>query len=243
METLEFRIASSNSEVIVFPLFIPSSSINGFRSAALRAWKRHSDRTAPHAVHGDTATSPQPQGSDGDASTNTGVPSIDQRLLTPSTATPHPPVEIPTDPSTKPYACDVPGEASRYTDDTGTTPVKAERLKSRAREKFTNKLAAARRIAEEKRANAEAKLNEKSAGLDDNLLSSLSQGSNRIQSNDERVFGEFNMMELCVSVPSETATMFAATDIADPLLDPHGDPVWTYGFYIFPIEKVGHLLH
>ncbi|KAK2994011.1 hypothetical protein RJ640_025719 [Escallonia rubra] len=177
---------------------------------------------APHAVHGDTATSPQPQGSDGDASDNTGVPSIDQRLLTPSTATPHPPVEIPTDPSTKPYACDVPGKASRYTDDTGTTPVnlparsltvKAERLKSRAREKFTNKLAAARRIAEEKRANAEAKLNEKS------------------------------MMELCVSVLSETATMFAATDIADPLLDPHGDPVWTYGFYIFPIEKVGHLLH
>ncbi|KAK2990361.1 hypothetical protein RJ640_000814 [Escallonia rubra] len=83
---------------------------------------KHSDRTAPHAVHGDTETSPQPQGSDGDASTNTGVPSIDQRLLTPSTATPHPPVEIPTDPSTKPYACDVPGEASRYTDDTGTTP-------------------------------------------------------------------------------------------------------------------------
>ncbi|KAK2988051.1 hypothetical protein RJ640_001992 [Escallonia rubra] len=163
-----------------------------------------------------------PQGSDGDASTNTGVPSIDQRLLTPSTATPHPPVEIPTDPSTKPYACDVPGEASQYTDDTGTTPVnlparsltvKTERLKSRAQEKFTNKLAAARRIAEEKRANAEAKLNEKS------------------------------MMELCVSVPSETATMFAATDIADPLLDPHGDPVWTYGFYIFPIKKVGHLLH
>ncbi|KAK2988679.1 hypothetical protein RJ640_012715 [Escallonia rubra] len=40
--------------------------------------------------------------------------------------------------------------------------VKAERLKSRAQEKFTNKLAAARRIVEEKRANAEAKLNEKS---------------------------------------------------------------------------------
>ncbi|KAK2981527.1 hypothetical protein RJ640_023549 [Escallonia rubra] len=30
------------------------------------------------------------------------------------------------------------------------------------------------------------------AGLDDNFLSSLSQGSNRIQSNDERVFGDFN---------------------------------------------------
>ncbi|KAK6160376.1 hypothetical protein DH2020_003757 [Rehmannia glutinosa] len=39
--------------------------------------------------------------------------------------------------------------------------VKAERLKSRAQEKYTNKLAATRRIAEEKRANAEAKLNEK----------------------------------------------------------------------------------
>lgn len=39
--------------------------------------------------------------------------------------------------------------------------VKAERLKSRAQEKHTNKLAASRRIAEEKRANAEAELNEK----------------------------------------------------------------------------------
>ncbi|OMO57090.1 Cytochrome P450 [Corchorus capsularis] len=39
--------------------------------------------------------------------------------------------------------------------------VKAERLKARAREKCANKLAATRRIAEEKRANIEAKLNEK----------------------------------------------------------------------------------
>ncbi|KAF6161364.1 hypothetical protein GIB67_009243 [Kingdonia uniflora] len=38
--------------------------------------------------------------------------------------------------------------------------VKAERLKSRAQEKLLNKLAATRRIAEERRANAEAKLNE-----------------------------------------------------------------------------------
>ncbi|KAK1314051.1 hypothetical protein QJS10_CPA06g01363 [Acorus calamus] len=41
--------------------------------------------------------------------------------------------------------------------------VKAERLKSRAQEKVSNKLGAARRIAEEKRANAEAKLNEQAA--------------------------------------------------------------------------------
>lgn len=34
-------------------------------------------------------------------------------------------------------------------------------MKVRAQEKMTNKLAATRRIAEEKRANAEAKLNEK----------------------------------------------------------------------------------
>ncbi|TQD96776.1 hypothetical protein C1H46_017669 [Malus baccata] len=39
--------------------------------------------------------------------------------------------------------------------------VKAERMKTRGQEKLTNKLAATRRIAEEKRANAEAKLNEK----------------------------------------------------------------------------------
>ena len=29
-------------------------------------------------------------------------------------------------------------------------------------------------------------------------------------------------MEPDVSVPSDTAAIFAATDIADPLLDPHG---------------------
>ncbi|KAJ7945519.1 Remorin family protein [Quillaja saponaria] len=40
--------------------------------------------------------------------------------------------------------------------------VKAERMKTRAQEKLANKLAASRRIAEEKRASAEAKLNEKS---------------------------------------------------------------------------------
>ena len=32
------------------------------------------------------------------------------------------------------------------------------------------------------------------------------------------------MMEPSVSVPSETTTMLAATDIADPLLDAHGSP-------------------
>ncbi|XP_074575845.1 uncharacterized protein LOC141832251 [Curcuma longa] len=41
--------------------------------------------------------------------------------------------------------------------------VKAERIKSRAQERYANKLAAARRVAEEKRANAEAKLNERAA--------------------------------------------------------------------------------
>lgn len=41
--------------------------------------------------------------------------------------------------------------------------MKAERLKARAQERLTNKLAATRRIAEEKRANAEAELNEKAA--------------------------------------------------------------------------------
>ncbi|KAJ8451546.1 hypothetical protein Cgig2_018180 [Carnegiea gigantea] len=39
--------------------------------------------------------------------------------------------------------------------------VKAERLKARAQEKYANKLSATQRMAEEKRANAEAKLNEK----------------------------------------------------------------------------------
>ena len=41
--------------------------------------------------------------------------------------------------------------------------MKAEKLKARAQEKLANKVAATRRIAEEKRANAEAKLNEKTA--------------------------------------------------------------------------------
>lgn len=39
--------------------------------------------------------------------------------------------------------------------------MKAERLKARAQERMANKLAATKRIAEEKRANAEANLNEK----------------------------------------------------------------------------------
>lgn len=39
--------------------------------------------------------------------------------------------------------------------------MKAERLKARAQERLANKLSATKRIAEEKRANAEAKLNEK----------------------------------------------------------------------------------
>lgn len=39
--------------------------------------------------------------------------------------------------------------------------MKAERLKARAQERLSNKLAATKRIAEEKRANAEASLNEK----------------------------------------------------------------------------------
>jgi predicted RecB family endonuclease len=38
--------------------------------------------------------------------------------------------------------------------------VKAERMKAVAQEKLTNKLAATRRIAEEKRANAQEKLND-----------------------------------------------------------------------------------
>lgn len=33
-----------------------------------------------------------------------------------------------------------------------------------------------------------------------------------------------HIMEPSVSVPSDIATMFAATDMADPLLDPHGVP-------------------
>lgn len=37
-------------------------------------------------------------------------------------------------------------------------------------------------------------------------------------------------MEPSVSVPSDTAAKFAATDIPDPLLDPQGDADKTYGF-------------
>lgn len=37
-------------------------------------------------------------------------------------------------------------------------------------------------------------------------------------------------MEPSVSVPSDTATRLAATDIADPLLDPDGFADKTYGF-------------
>lgn len=41
--------------------------------------------------------------------------------------------------------------------------MKADKLKAWAQEKLANKIAATRRIAEEKRASAEAKLNEKAA--------------------------------------------------------------------------------
>jgi hypothetical protein len=37
-------------------------------------------------------------------------------------------------------------------------------------------------------------------------------------------------MEPSVSVPRDTATKFAATDIADPLLDPQGSAERTQGF-------------
>jgi hypothetical protein len=40
---------------------------------------------------------------------------------------------------------------------------------------------------------------------------------------------EGHKMEPWVSVPSDTVTKFAATDIADPLLDPHGSSN-VYGF-------------
>ena len=38
------------------------------------------------------------------------------------------------------------------------------------------------------------------------------------------------MIDPAVSVPRDTAAMFAATAIADPLLDPHGSADSTYGF-------------
>lgn len=39
-------------------------------------------------------------------------------------------------------------------------------------------------------------------------------------------------MEPSVSVPSDTEAIFAATETADPLLDPHGSADATYGFCI-----------
>ena len=38
------------------------------------------------------------------------------------------------------------------------------------------------------------------------------------------------IIEPSVSDPNDTATKFAATDIADPLLDPHGSADRTWGF-------------
>ncbi|KAK2990864.1 hypothetical protein RJ640_002848 [Escallonia rubra] len=49
------------------------------------------------------------------------------------------------------------------------------------------------------------------AGLDDNLLSTLSQGSNRIQSNDERVFGDFNVLSSQLSTCSSGADAHSTT--------------------------------
>jgi len=40
---------------------------------------------------------------------------------------------------------------------------------------------------------------------------------------------EGHKIDPSVSVPSDTATKLAATDIADPLLDPQGSPI-VYGF-------------
>lgn len=42
---------------------------------------------------------------------------------------------------------------------------------------------------------------------------------------------EGHRIDPSVSVPSDTVTMFVATDIADPVLEPHGSAVATYGFY------------
>jgi hypothetical protein len=44
-------------------------------------------------------------------------------------------------------------------------------------------------------------------------------------------------MEPWVSLPMDTATMFAATEMADPLLEPHGSPDCTYGFCTLSIFK------
>ena len=45
---------------------------------------------------------------------------------------------------------------------------------------------------------------------------------------------EGHRIDPSVSVPSDTVTMFAATDIADPVLEPHGSIVATYGFCTNP---------
>ena len=47
------------------------------------------------------------------------------------------------------------------------------------------------------------------------------------------------MMEPVVSVPSEMAAMFTATDIADPLLDPYGLSDSLYGFCTC-VKSVSH---
>ena len=39
-------------------------------------------------------------------------------------------------------------------------------------------------------------------------------------------------MELWVSVPRDAVTRFAATEIAEPLLEPPGSAAFTCGFYI-----------
>ena len=44
-------------------------------------------------------------------------------------------------------------------------------------------------------------------------------------------------MEPWVSLASDTATMFAATEMADPLLEPHGFPDGTYGFCMCSISN------
>lgn len=42
---------------------------------------------------------------------------------------------------------------------------------------------------------------------------------------------EGQRMDPSVSVPSDTATILAATDIDDPLLEPHGSADSMYGFF------------
>ena len=43
---------------------------------------------------------------------------------------------------------------------------------------------------------------------------------------------EGHKMDPDVSVPSVTAAIFAATDVAEPVLEPHGSADLRYGFYI-----------